>query len=65
MAARTVSKEPRPEDKAAAHFAALDIALFRGDYAAAARAQQALTELGWDVRRRRPQPAPVGEGVAT
>jgi hypothetical protein len=63
MAERPVKTHTRPEDKAAAHFAALDIALSRGDYAAAAKAQQALTELGWDVRHRRPHAAPGGEGV--
>jgi hypothetical protein len=43
---------PRAEDRASGLFTALDIALERGDYAAAARAQQELADLGWEVRHR-------------
>lgn len=45
-------RDPAPEIKAAAHFAALDLALSRGDYAAAAKSQQALSSLGWEIRHR-------------
>jgi hypothetical protein len=55
---RPVKGHTHPEDKASAYFAALDIALARGDYAAAAKAQQALAEMGWEIRHRRPQSAP-------
>lgn len=62
---RPVKDHSRPEDKAAAFFAALDIALSRGDYIAAAKAQQALAELGWDVRHRRQSDHEAdGRGVA-
>jgi hypothetical protein len=63
--ARPAKTEPGPEDRAAAYFAALDVALSRGDYAAAAKAQQALAELGWDIKHRRPKPVLTGEAVAT
>ena len=56
------AKDPAPEIKAAAYFAALDIALSRGDYAAAAKAQQSLSDLGWDIRHRPPEPRPKAEG---
>jgi hypothetical protein len=61
--ARPVRTQPREDDKAAAHFAALDIALARGDYAAAARAQAELARLGWDIKQRRPWHTPEREGV--
>jgi hypothetical protein len=62
--ARPVARPPT-DARAAAHFTTLNIALERGDYAAAAKAQQALAELGWDIRRNRPQVAPEEErGVA-
>jgi hypothetical protein len=48
---RTPKHETKPV--ASAHFIALDIALARGDYAAAGKAQQSLALLGWDVRRTR------------
>jgi hypothetical protein len=51
-----------PQDKASGYFAALDVALARGDYAAAARAQQALADLGWDVRHRLPEPHQEADG---
>jgi hypothetical protein len=51
-----------PDLDAAAHFAALDIALSRGDYAATAKAQQTLTELGWDIRHRHRKPRPEADG---
>jgi hypothetical protein len=56
------------EDEAPAYFAALDIALSRGNYAAAAKAQRALAELGWDIRhrhqtRQRPRPKAATAGV--
>ncbi|MBV8076672.1 MAG: hypothetical protein JO284_09755 [Planctomycetaceae bacterium] len=57
--------EDRPADKASAHFVALEIALSRGDYAAAAQAQRTLAELGWEIRLRHPRGSLVGEGVAT
>jgi hypothetical protein len=44
-------------DRATAYFAALDIAVSRGDYLAASKAQHALAALGWDVRRCHPQSA--------
>jgi hypothetical protein len=53
-----------PEALASGYFAALDIALARGDYAAAARAQQALADMGWDVRQRPSQPHREAEGQA-
>lgn len=61
------ARDPAPDIKVAAHFAALDIALSRGDYAAAAKAQQALTDLGWDVRHRphKPRSEADGQGVAS
>jgi hypothetical protein len=65
MAERPVRTHTRPEDKAAAHFTALDIALSRGDYAAAAKAQQALAELGWDIKQRRSPSVLAGEAVTT
>jgi hypothetical protein len=51
-----VKEAQRAEHMASAHFNALDIALERGDYVAAGRAQQALAELGWDIRHRRTRP---------
>jgi hypothetical protein len=59
------------EARAAVECNALFDALRHGDYSAAARAQERLRELGWDVRRlsskpaRRPsnhQPASQGQG---
>jgi hypothetical protein len=62
---RPAKEHSSPEAKAAGYFAALDIALSRGDYAAAAKAQQVLAELGWDVRRHpsRLRPEAAGQGV--
>jgi hypothetical protein len=56
---RPCPPRPEPEATASAHFIALDIALSRGDYSAAVKAQQTLALLGWDVRRTRP-PALLG-----
>jgi hypothetical protein len=50
-----------PDLTAAAYFTALDIALSRGDYAAAAKAQQTLNELGWDIRHRHRKPEETPE----
>jgi hypothetical protein len=49
-------EDSRAEHSASAHFIALDIALSRGDYAAADRAQKALADLGWDIRHRPARP---------
>ncbi len=51
-----------PDLNAAAHFAALDLALSRGDYAAAAKAQDTLTALGWDIRHRHREPREPRQG---
>ena len=48
----TTHTRDRPEGRATATFAVLDLALAKGDYAAAGRAQASLNELGWVVRRR-------------
>jgi hypothetical protein len=56
--------ERRPEDKAAVLFAALDVALARGEFARAAEAQRELEESGWAVKRRCPGCARRREGVA-
>ena len=53
------------DEKASAYFSALDIALARGDYEAAAKAQQVLADLGWVVKYRRPSDKPQGREVAS
>ena len=62
MTTRPAKEHSSQEAKAAGYFAALDIALSRGDYAAAAKAQQALAELGWDIRHRPSHPRPEADG---
>jgi hypothetical protein len=62
---RPARPEPRPENKAGAYFTALDIALSRGDYLAAAKAQQALAAIGWDIRRRHTKPVHADEAVTS
>jgi hypothetical protein len=51
----TVESIP-PEVRASVEANALFDALRRGDYAAAAKAQEPLRELGWTINREQPKP---------
>ena len=63
MAGKRLHRPPKAV-KASAYFAVLDIALSRGDYTAAARAQKALANLGWEIRHVGSAPIYFREGVA-
>jgi hypothetical protein len=61
----TARTRGRPHDEATAHFMSMDRALSQGNYGIAAKAQQSLAELGWEVRRRitySQQLGPAGDG---
>jgi hypothetical protein len=57
MSKSTIKERGSRKDMSSGYFVALLIAVDRGDYQAAAKAQSALNQLGWDVRRTTPSGA--------
>lgn len=58
---RNPPRDDRPEDSPVAWFAAMALAIERGDFRRATEAQRELRRLGWSVMQTRPR---RGKGVA-